>query len=322
MGKIDLVTKRMMTLLLTSFVFAGTAVGVQVIRDVNIESEVDDEKETNNKNMIIEENVKTVVQAQNIKKEYVKVVSKTNVRNGTNVECDAIGIVKKGSCLEVTDTINNEWYEVKYEDTLGYIQKTKAYITDDKDINQFAYLKSEYIDSRTKDTLPQYETVEILREEGQSFITLYNKNIVRIPKDKLQILDGTYVVVDISDQELKLYEDNKVILTSPVITGRQSSPTTEGIYDIYEITRNRDLIGPNYRSYVNVMMKFNRNQGLHDAEYHTDENGKRHGWRNISEFGGDTYLYHGSHGCVNMPHDSAIEVSNHVKLKDKVLVKK
>ena len=74
------------------------------------------------------------------------------------------------------------------------------------------------------------------------------------------------------------------------------------------------------------MMKFNNNEGLHDAEYHKDydENGKlikSHGWREISEFGGQTYQHNGSHGCVNMPHDAAVEVYNNTDVGSRVLVK-
>ena len=70
------------------------------------------------------------------------------------------------------------------------------------------------------------------------------------------------------------------------------------------------------------MMKFDGNIGLHDAEYHTDDNGFKHGWRNRSDFGGETYIKNGSHGCVNMPHEEVMEVSEYVDLGTKVLVKK
>ena len=167
-----------------------------------------------------------------------------------------------------------------------------------------------------------YEGIKVYDEIDSYYLTEIDGNVGYINKDITEDLTGTFVIVDISNQELNLYENNKLILTSPVVTGKPSTPTSVGSYNIFEISRNRDLIGPNYRSYVNIMMKFNGGQGLHDAEYHVDDNGKRHGWRNKQEFGGSTYLYNGSHGCVNMPHDEAIEVSNYVNIGDKVLVKK
>ena len=69
------------------------------------------------------------------------------------------------------------------------------------------------------------------------------------------------------------------------------------------------------------MMKYNGGEGLHDAQYHTHEDGFKHGWRDASEFGGDTYLKHGSHGCINMIHDDVMTVSDYVDIGTKVLVK-
>ena len=41
-------------------------------------------------------------------------------------------------------------------------------------------------------------------------------------------------------------------------------------------------------------MQFYEGYGLHDAT-----------WRSNYEFGGDTYWYSGSHGCVNLPYYAA-----------------
>ena len=41
-------------------------------------------------------------------------------------------------------------------------------------------------------------------------------------------------------------------------------------------------------------MQFYEGYGLHDAT-----------WRSNYEFGGDTYWYSGSHGCVNLPYSAA-----------------
>ena len=50
--------------------------------------------------------------------------------------------------------------------------------------------------------------------------------------------------------------------------------------------------GSRYASYVEYWMPFNGGIGFHDAS-----------WRSI--FGGNIYLTNGSHGCVNMPRNSA-----------------
>ena len=43
---------------------------------------------------------------------------------------------------------------------------------------------------------------------------------------------------------------------------------------------------------------------------------------NSEEFVPTTYLVHGSHGCVNMPHDEAMELDKLITKGSKVLVKR
>ena len=145
-----------------------------------------------------------------------------------------------------------------------------------------------------------------------------------IPTSDIEILTGKFVIVDKSDQEAKIYQDNVLLYATPVNTGTptEERESDEGIFEIYDISHNRDLVGPGYRSYVDVMLKYNGGEGLHDAEYHINEDGKKHGWKSIEDFGGDTYLTAGSHGCINMPNEAAIFAYNTLELNDKVLVKK
>ena len=69
-------------------------------------------------------------------------------------------------------------------------------------------------------------------------------------------------------------------------------------------------------------MPYNGGEGLHDAEYHTNLDGRKHGWRNHEEFGGQTYLTNGSHGCINMLNDDVMLVSQYVEVGTPVIVKK
>ena len=54
-------------------------------------------------------------------------------------------------------------------------------------------------------------------------------------------------------------------------------------------------------------MKFTGAVGIHDAS-----------WR--SKFGGDIYKYNGSHGCVNLPHDVALNLYDMVDIGTMVVV--
>ena len=114
----------------------------------------------------------------------------------------------------------------------------------------------------------------------------------------------TYVEVDIENQTCFYYEDGELLWSSECVTGTGSNEdreTVRGIFSILNKEQGRTLRGPQledgsytYESYVNYWMQFYEGYGLHDAT-----------WRDSYEFGGDTYWYAGSHGCVNLPYYAA-----------------
>lgn len=110
---------------------------------------------------------------------------------------------------------------------------------------------------------------------------------------------STYVELDLSRQEIWMYVDGKCIANSSFVSGDVDGghATPVGVYYLTYKTINTYLKGYNddgskYSSYVNFWMPFNGGIGLHDA-----------GWR--KEFGGDIYLTKGSHGCINLPYNTA-----------------
>lgn len=197
--------------------------------------------------------------------------------------------------------------------------KKVYYATEDTNINIPSYLSSTGMEENI--LLPKLECLEVYEEVDNICLVKTNDYIGYVDTITLEELLGNFVVVDISNQELKLYSNNEVILTSPVVTGKPSTPSDQGLFEIYDISGPRYLVGPNYRSYVDIMMKYNGGEGLHDAQYHQHEDGFNHGWRDLEEFGGETYLTDGSHGCVNMIREDVIMVREHVDIGTKVLVK-
>ncbi len=114
----------------------------------------------------------------------------------------------------------------------------------------------------------------------------------------------TYVEVDLSAQHLWVVENGVVILESDVVSGMMTTSryTPEGIYPLYGKQEGRYLRGTQYsdgtyeyETWVNYWMPFNGGIGLHDASWRT-------------EFGGTTYIGGGSHGCINLPSDTAAEI--------------
>ncbi len=111
----------------------------------------------------------------------------------------------------------------------------------------------------------------------------------------------SYVEIDLGHQHLYLYIEGELILETDFVSGCMATGngTPAGIYDLEYRTKNVVLRGPTWESYVNFWMPFNGAVGMHDAT-----------WR--KEFGGDIYLQHGSHGCVNLPYNMAKQIYSYV----------
>lgn len=120
---------------------------------------------------------------------------------------------------------------------------------------------------------------------------------------------GSYVEVDLSSQKLYLYKNGERLLSTNLVSGcvAEGHRTPTGVYSIYAKQTDRYLTGADYRSFVHYWMPFLGGYGLHDAS-----------WR--SSFGGDIYLYDGSHGCVNLPSSAAKTIYNNVSVGTKVIL--
>ena len=120
---------------------------------------------------------------------------------------------------------------------------------------------------------------------------------------------GNYVEVNLSSQKLWVYKDGKQVVSTSLVSGcvAEGHRTPTGVYSIYAKQTDRYLTGADYRSFVHYWMPFLGGYGLHDAS-----------WR--SSFGGDIYLYDGSHGCVNLPSSAAKKVYNNISVGTKVIL--
>ena len=127
---------------------------------------------------------------------------------------------------------------------------------------------------------------------------VYTSEIYKIHSSK--VVDGTtwyFILLDISDQTLKLYKNGQVILMAPTITGNKSRghDTPLGAYSIgtplSSKTWGKKIHLSKYDAYVDYWMPFiGGSYGFHDAD-----------WKTISQITNKkTYLTNGSHGCVNM----------------------
>ncbi len=112
-------------------------------------------------------------------------------------------------------------------------------------------------------------------------------------------IGNSYVEADLTHQHLYLYQGGSLIFETDFVSGSMSSTpdcvTPEGVFGLSYKTTNAVLRGADYVTPVNYWMPFYGNYGMHDAT-----------WR--SEFGGGIYIENGSHGCLNLPLDSAATI--------------
>ena len=150
-------------------------------------------------------------------------------------------------------------------------------------------------------------------KNGWSLVTYKTKdNSIKgyVKSNELSNLGKNYIEVDISEQKGSLYKNGKKDFSFHVVTGKDSTPTVTGLFNVYAKNRNYTMRGNNYTSFSQYVVKFYNAYYLHDAS-----------WR--SEFGKKANFHtNGSHGCVNMKIQDAKKLYHNVKIKTKVLIHK
>lgn len=126
----------------------------------------------------------------------------------------------------------------------------------------------------------------------------FRKGVVKGEND----IGNSYVEADLTNQHLYVFEDGAIVFETAFVSGNMTNPNNAspaGIFGLTYKTLNAVLRGRDYETPVTYWMPFYGNYGLHDAT-----------WRDT--FGGDIYINNGSHGCLNLPLESAAVVYNYV----------
>lgn len=161
---------------------------------------------------------------------------------------------------------------------------------------------------------------EVGRMENGWSLVKYNgiKGYIKTKKikDEFKNIGKTYIEIDISDQKMKYFNNNKKVLSTSVVTGKNTSKTVTGLFDVYQKAYDYTMRGYDpitrellYESHSDYVLKFYKAYYIHDATWRT-------------EFGGDIYKKEGSHGCVNTPYQKAKTLYNKVELHTPVLIHK
>lgn len=129
-------------------------------------------------------------------------------------------------------------------------------------------------------------------------------------------IDGTYVEISISEQRMWFYKNGTLLVDTPVVTGnpnKGNGTPSGGVWRLKDKASPSTLVGRNpdgsieYETPVNYWMPFNGGVGIHDLT-------------SRSSFGGDIYLYNGSHGCINTPLENARTIYENIEVNTPVVV--
>lgn len=147
--------------------------------------------------------------------------------------------------------------------------------------------------------------------------TIYGKetseSVVCIFAQKIDGYDvgDTYIHVDIDQQMMWFYKNNKLIIETPIVTGTAGAcDTPTGLFKVRTKASPAHLIGPTWDVVTDYWIGINESNdiGIHDSQ-----------WRDTG-YGGDIYTYSGSNGCINTPLDAVKKIYDNIVVGVPVVV--
>lgn len=173
-----------------------------------------------------------------------------------------------------------------------------------------------------------YQTEELTPGDLYYFrIKPYNsktgsKTVYGEPTDKSivcvdsQEIDGyevgdTYVHIDIDQQTMWFYKNNKLIVETPIVSGTEGVyDTPTGYFEVRTMAAPAHLVGPTWDVYTEYWVGISQSNdiGLHDSL-----------WRETG-YGGDIYTYNGSNGCINTPLDAMKKIYENITIGTPVII--
>ena len=291
---------KLMAMALTSFVYAMSS-NVEACATEAVDKEIVNTEDFLNKDL------------------YVKALEDINIYDNVNKD-NIIGSLEEGDKLLFNCLWDEGYYEVEYNNSLGYLECNKTDLISEYSFDNMVEIINDttmYRDNDTNIELEKQSIGKLFANIGSWSLVEVDGNIGYVNTLDTEVLTNTFVVVDISDLSLTLYQNGEIILESPVITGKDSSPTDLGDFNVYQKCLDYTMRGENnsYTSFAKYVTKYNENSNeyIHDAS-----------WRSEAEFNNRKLIRSnkGSHGCVNAPLDTAKKVYECCNVGDRVIIRK
>ncbi len=105
---------------------------------------------------------------------------------------------------------------------------------------------------------------------------------------------NTYVEISLDEQRMWYYVDGEIIVSTGIVSGlaTESRATPTGCFQVLDKLTDHRMQGSYGAAFANYVIAIMHNGiCIHDSS-----------WRD--EYGGDIWLYDGSHGCINTPYNA------------------
>lgn len=248
----------------------------------------------------------------------VQATTGVNVRSNCNPDdsTSVIGGLNKDQSVAAYERLDNGWYHVNYNGQDGYVcgdYVREVYATSEEDL-PLIYVR-DTVDFCAKpygNPITFVSKDQFLRMYGENddyYLISLNGNYGYIKKNHCERMTDYYAIVDISDQTLKVYNNGKEIMSTRVVTGKDSTPTDIGYFSIFSKESPTVMRGADYCVTVDKALYYNGGEALHTMD--------RGEW----DYTHDVYHEYGSHGCVNTPPAAMDDVYSYLNVGDRVFVK-
>ena len=252
-----------------------------------------------------------------------------NIREDASIKSSVIGFADITDSFIILDE-TNDWYKIRYLNKDGYISKKYATsIKKNKDdfiyksivyLTRYSYFYSD-LENNIYTVLPTYQNAFVIDEIDNFYKVMIDGVIGYIDKSNTRKLSNRCIIIDLSRQILRVYNDNKEIERFHIITGREELQTTVGCFKINHRINGYQLTDEHY---VNYWIQYNGNEGIHDASWQDEKNfmiNSEIAYNNFSKGSGMLFpKRYGSHGCSNMQEEDAHKLFDLIRINDNVLV--
>lgn len=244
---------------------------------------------------------------------YFKADGKYYYGDYRNISTGTVTDTPEVTAFSRSNRVMAKWYPVSGAE--GY----EVYISDNKDGPYKSYGTTDDIIFLTKELTDDkdyyvrvraYYNADKKNKVYSNFTTQKVKCTKSNKVDKYNV-GSTYIEIDLDLQHMWYFEDSKLMVSTPIVTGmKYSMDTSTGLYDVYNKESPARLVGETWDTNVNYWMAVTYDgQGIHDST-----------WRYDYEYGGNTYTYDGSHGCINTPYDKVEEMYELVDIGTPVVI--